>query len=151
MLCEAIMKTNVECVSSETTVQGAARKMRAQNIGFLPVCDVAGRVIGVVTDRDIALRVVAENRAANTPVRTILTNEVIACRPEDDLSHARDLMAEHHKSRIMCLDDHGRVMGVISLSDIAHLDAQAGANVLRRITEREAHRQSALWQDNISL
>lgn len=151
MRCEAIMKTNVECVSPTMTVQQAARKMREQNIGFLPVCDSSRRVLGTLTDRDIAVRLVAENRSASTPISTILNNEVIACSPEDDLSHARELMAEHHKSRLMCLDDDGRIRGVISLSDLAQLDAQIGAEVLRQVSEREARQRSALWQDNLSM
>ena len=60
MKCKDIMKTDIECVSPQASVQEAARKMRDQNIGFLPVCEANMKVIGTVTDRDITIRAVAE-------------------------------------------------------------------------------------------
>jgi CBS-domain-containing membrane protein len=137
MKCEDIMKTELECVSADTSIQAAARKMRDQNIGFLPVCDEGMRVSGTITDRDLAIRAVAEGRAAGTPVGSVMSIDVIACRPEDPLSYARELMAQHHKSRIMCLDRNGRLAGVISLSDVAQLDEVAGLETLRRVSSRE--------------
>jgi predicted transcriptional regulator len=68
--------------------------------------------------------------------------EVIACRPEDDLSYARELMAQNQKSRIMCIDSEGRLEGVISLSDIAQLDESAGGATLRHVSGREARGNS---------
>jgi CBS domain-containing protein len=132
------MKTNVECVSPETSVREAACRMRDQNIGFLPVCDEDERVMGAVTDRDIALRIVAEGESSDTPVQSVMCMQVVACRSEDDLAYARRLMAHHRKSRIMCVDAEGRLEGVISLSDIAQIDEQAGAATLREVSGREA-------------
>lgn len=142
MLCSDVMKTDVECVSPQTTLRDAARRMRDQNVGFLPVCDRSMCAIGTITDRDIAVRGVAEGQSLETPVAAILTPEVIACRPEDDLSYARELMAQHQKSRIMCIDRSGRIEGVISLSDIAQLDQQQGAMTLRDVSARESRGDS---------
>src|SRR5262245_24221872 len=86
MRCEQIMKRNIECVTSQDNVQAAARKMRDQNIGFLPVCENGQKVVGTVTDRDVVLRACAEDRLpSSTRIADVMTREVIACRPTDDL------------------------------------------------------------------
>jgi CBS domain-containing protein len=139
MRCEEIMKRDVECVSPQDTAQTAAQRMRDENVGFLPVCDASKKVLGTVTDRDLAIRVLADARAATTAINDVLTSEVIACRPEDDLRKAEELMAKHHKSRMMCIDANGRLVGVISLSDIAQLEFGVRASqTLRDVSEREA-------------
>jgi CBS domain-containing protein len=144
MKCIEIMKTDVSCVSADTTIQTAARKMRDENVGFLPVCDEQGRVSGTITDRDLAIRAVAEGRPTDTPVATMMSIDVIACRPEDPLSYARELMAQHHKSRIMCLDRDGGIAGVISLSDIAQHDELSAVDTLRQVSSREARSTTLL-------
>ena len=138
MQCAEIMKRDIECVAPQASIQSAARKMREQNVGFLPVCDEGMRVVGTVTDRDIAIRAVANGLSSNMTVETVMTPEVVACRPEDELSYARELMAEHHKSRIMCISRSGRLEGIISLSDIAQLDEITGRETLREVSSREA-------------
>jgi CBS-domain-containing membrane protein len=137
MRCEEIMKREVKCLGTSDTVQVAATLMRDGGLGFLPVCDSSHRVLGTVTDRDLAIRVLAEARPATTRVAEIYTREVIACRPDDDLHTAQKLMAEHHKSRILCLDADGRLMGVISLSDIAQHNPGRASNTLREVSHRE--------------
>lgn len=111
--------------------------MREKNIGFLPVCDSSSAPIGTITDRDIAVRVVARNLASATAVSDVMTRDVVACRTTDDVEHAKALMAQHQKSRIMCIDDAGHVAGVISLSDIAQKGDAAAT--LRDVSAREAH------------
>ena len=147
MLCSDLMKTDVECVSPQTWLRDAARRMRDQNVGFLPVCDEQMRVVGVVTDRDIAVRAVADDLPAATPVGEIMTLEVIACRPDDDAREARELMARHQKSRIMCLSESGRIEGVISLSDIAQFDEYVGASILREVASRESREDPARYAE----
>lgn len=142
--CQDIMKTDVECLSARDSAHAAARKMRDQNIGFLPVCDEEMRVLGTVTDRDIAIRLVAEQQPAGTPVERIMTRDVVACRPEDDIRDAQELMSDYQKSRIMCVDDDGMLVGVISLSDMAKLDGSRAAMTLSQVSRREA-RGEARW------
>lgn len=139
MLCDVLMKTAVESVSPEDSAETAARRMRDKNIGFLPVCDrYSGKVRGTLTDRDIALRVVAEKRSLTTPVQQIMTRDAIYCRPDDDISTAEELMADNLVSRIMCIDEDGQLVGVISLSDIAVMDGARAARTLEQVSAREA-------------
>jgi CBS domain-containing protein len=138
MKCKDIMKTDIECVSPSSTIQTAAHMMREENVGFLPVCNQGMRCIGTITDRDIAIRAVAEGLPSNTAVDSLMTTEVISCSPEDDLAVARELMAANQKSRIVCVNDNGRIEGVISLSDIAQLDEVSASDTLRQVSSREA-------------
>jgi CBS domain-containing protein len=137
MLCQDIMKTDVRCVTPDTSVAEAAALMRDEGIGFLPVCDETHSVVGVLTDRDIAIRVVAENEAADQPVGRFMTPAAVTCHAGEDLGAAQDLMGEMQVSRIMCLDDNGQLAGVISLSDLALADEDA-AITLRNVSLREA-------------
>lgn len=139
MRCQDIMKRDVECTEGNDTVQIAAMRMRELNVGFLPVCDQNRRVIGTITDRDMAIRVLAEGRPATTSIQEVMTHEVIACRPEDDLKRAEELMARNHKSRIVCVSESGVLAGVISLSDIAQREkSNRAAQTMRGVSEREA-------------
>jgi CBS domain-containing protein len=95
--------------------------------------------MGTLTDRDLAIRLVAEDRGGDETIDRIMTNEVIACSPEDDLTEALRLMRENHKSRILMVDKEGRLQGVISLSDIAQVAEEEGAETLRAVSEREAN------------
>jgi len=139
MRCEEVMKKDVECASTNEQVQAAARRMRDENIGFLPVCDGDRKVLGALTDRDIAVRVVAEGRPPSTRVGDVMTRESITCSPGDDITRAEELMAKNHKSRIMCLDAGGRLCGVISLSDVVTVEeAGRASDTMRQVSEREA-------------
>jgi CBS domain-containing protein len=139
MLCQELMKHDVQCISPEDPCEEAAKRMRDGNVGFLPVCDPSKKVLGAITDRDLAVRVVAANRPARTtPVFEAMTHEVISCSPSDDVRLAERLMARNHKSRIVCLDGEGRLAGIISLSDIAVQDGPQATRTLREVSEREA-------------
>ena len=139
MRCEEIMKRDVECVEPTEPVQAAARRMRDANVGFLPVCDSSRSVLGTITDRDIAIRIVAEGRPPTTAAADVMTREVIACRPGDDVTRAEQLMGKHQKSRIICTDENGRLIGVISLSDIAQVEeASRASQTMKQVTKREA-------------
>ncbi len=139
MRCQTIMKEDVAYVTPSDSAQRAAWMMRELNIGFLPVCDSAGRVVGVITDRDLAIRVCAVGAAASHVfVADAMTEEVVACGPEDDLADAERLMAKYQKSRILILDEQNQLLGVISLSDVAARDSNKhAAHTLRKIVERE--------------
>jgi CBS domain-containing protein len=140
MLCKQIMKRDIACVYLDDSAQAAAAKMRDDNIGFLPVCDADGRVVGTITDRDLALRVVAADRPSSTLASEVMTHEVIACSPSDDVHRAEQLMGKYKKSRIICANDEGHPVGVISLSDIAQYEtSEQTARTMRRVTQREAH------------
>lgn len=140
MLCEDLMKTEVECIAPEDLVVDAARTMRDEEVGFLPVCDAEGRVIGTLTDRDIAIRLVAENLPAESAVGDVMTTGIVACDPTASIEDAQKLMGLARVSRILCIEEQsGRLAGVISLSDIAQLEqGPRTAQTLREVSSREA-------------
>jgi CBS domain-containing protein len=138
MRCEEVMKRTIQCLRPEQSVKEAASVMRDANVGFLPICDPSNKVLGTLTDRDIVIRAVADDRPTSSPVRDSMTEEVVACRPQDDLERAEELMRQHHKSRILVVDDDDRLIGVISLSDIVQVESEGGARTLREVSEREA-------------
>ena len=137
--CRELMKTDVECCELDDTAQRAAQAMRDGNLGFLPVCDAGKHVLGVLTDRDLAIRLVADSLPASTRVSQLMTREVVGVRPTDPLSRAQELMTSRKKSRLLVLDPDDRLVGVISLSDLVQAtgDAEA-ASALRGISAREA-------------
>jgi CBS domain-containing protein len=138
MRCDEIMKDDVQTVAPDDSVQVAARKMKEHNVGFLPVLNPAGRVMGTLTDRDLALRVIAAGLTEDTAVKDVMTRELISCLVNDDLARAEQRMRHFQKSRIMCLDGQGRLAGVISLSDIAQCENdEQTAKVLRDVSQRE--------------
>jgi len=127
-------------ISETDRVENAARAMRDHDVGFLPVVDAHKRLTGVITDRDLVIRVMARGRsAARTRVREVMTTGPFAtCGLDDDVSIAAERMAAAQVSRIVVLDAAERVAGVLSLSDLA-ARADAGAyRVLRAVTRREA-------------
>lgn len=141
MKCHEMMKKVVQCCRTDETVAEIALRMRDANIGFLPVIDGDGKAIGAVTDRDLVLRGVAAGRPSNTTtVADVMSHEVIACGEHDELRVAEELMSRHQKSRIMCIDADGRIVGVISLSDIAEVEFRGrAATLLRSVSQREVH------------
>jgi CBS domain-containing protein len=139
MLCNEIMTRDVISLRPTDRVDAAARRMRDENIGFAPICDDDGRPVGAITDRDIALRICAEDRrAGRTHVEEIMTRELLTCRAGDDIQRAEALMVARRKNRIVVLDRDGRLAGVVSLADLAARDdAQRALDTIRRVGERE--------------
>jgi CBS domain-containing protein len=139
MRVEKIMKRHVECARPTDSARSIAVKMRDENIGFMPVCDSPTHVIGTITDRDLALRVVAEGKPSSTEIRDLLTPSVVACLASDDTQRAQSLMAENFVSRLVVVDEDGSLVGVVSLSDIA--EEEDASETLRQVSEREIHPQ----------
>src|SRR5687767_2640919 len=114
------MTRNPRCVTPETSVREAARIMKEEDIGIVPVTEGdTQRLVGVVTDRDIALRVVADGRDADTSVRDVMSAGRIATRrPDDDIDSAMDTMAKEQVRRIPIVDDRGSLVGIVAQADI---------------------------------
>jgi CBS domain-containing protein len=137
MLCKDIMKQDIQSLKPEDSAREAARRMRAEGIGFLPVSTAHGMIVGALTDRDLALRIVADDKPTSTLVSDVMTKDVVFCHPGDNLRDAERTMADHQKSRIMVIDN-GKLVGVISLSDIAEADSsRRAAETMRRVSDRE--------------
>ena len=119
MQVKDLMEGSVVSVTPDETAAEAARLLARHNVGSLPVCGEDGGLRGVVTDRDIVLRcVAAEEDPAQTPVRDIMTRSCATVTPGDDCREATRLMALHQVRRLPVVED-GKLVGVISLSDLA--------------------------------
>jgi CBS domain-containing protein len=141
MLCRDVMKRKVFVCREDDTVAQCARVMRDEGIGFIPVVDDQGLVSGVVTDRDLAVRVLADELPLELPVEVVMTRDVRICRAKDPLRTAERKMAEVKRSRLVVVDDARRCVGVISLSDIAQSDNRIHAgHVLYEVTQRKPAR-----------
>lgn len=139
MVCSEVMRRFVQWISPQESVQAAARKMRDANVGLMPVCDEGSRVIGVVTDRDLAVRACAEDLSpTRTKVSEVMTVDVIACRPGDSIEKAGASMREHHITRVLVTDEDGMLCGLVSLSDLVFYEPSARVGrTLRAIAERK--------------
>ena len=121
--CEQIMKRHVHTVRESDTVAQAASVMFEADVGFLPVCDASGVAIGVLTDRDIVIRVCATRRDPETTlVRDAMTPGLIACRPDQSLAHAEAIMRKHRILRVIVSDEEGTPRGIISISDVVQYE-----------------------------
>jgi CBS domain-containing protein len=112
-----VMTPNPRTVSPNDTVQAAALIMQAEDTGAVPVV-TDGRVLAVVTDRDIVVRVVAEGGSFSSPVGNIATQSVVCATPEMSTSEASDLMSEHQIRRLPVVEND-RLVGIVSLGDLA--------------------------------
>src|SRR5438105_2118343 len=127
MRCEEVMTSEVEILKTRQSVAEAARRMRDLDVGFLPICDDAEELVGVLTDRDIAVRVVAEGWPSDLAVEEVMTTDVLCCSPDEELERAEELMRTNQKTRLVCIDDAGHVAGIISLADIAQYEDEGRA------------------------
>jgi CBS domain-containing protein len=119
MLVNEVMSHGVVSISPEEPAKLAARLLARHNIGSLPVCAENGALRGMVTDRDIVLRcVAAENDPDTTPVKEIMTRNIMSVSPTDDVSIAVRLMSGGQIRRIPVVDK-GHVVGMLSLGDLA--------------------------------
>jgi CBS domain-containing protein len=123
-----------KCCGESDSVRDVARVMREENIGFVPICNEEGKPVGTITDRDLAIRVLADGRSADEKVGRFMTREVVSCRLGQDIQEVERLMREHRKSRIIVCDDAGKVVGVISLHDIADIESgEAAGKTLQEV------------------
>lgn len=138
MRCEEIMKRRLCTARADMSVAEAARLMKTEQIGFLPVCDSEGCPLGVLTDRDIVLRACAESLAGeHTRVSQIMTLHPVTCRPEDELERAEELMIDRKTRRVLVTSRSGELLGLITLADIAQYQTPfKTARWLRELTAR---------------
>jgi CBS domain-containing protein len=114
-----VMTDNPRCVTPETPVSEAARLMKIEDVGSLPILE-GEKVTGVVTDRDIVVRAVAEEKdPRGMPVREVASRELVTIRPDEDLSEALKLMASYQVRRLPVVDEDNRLVGVLSQADVA--------------------------------
>jgi CBS domain-containing protein len=113
-----VMTPAPETIQADRPASEAAKKMKEADAGMIPVMD-NGNLLGTVTDRDIALRVVAEGRdAQSTTVGEIASRDIVTVQPDDDLDDALQKMAKHQVRRLPVVED-GRLIGVVAQADVA--------------------------------
>jgi CBS domain-containing protein len=136
MQVSQILTRDVETIRPETTVKEAAQRMRSMDVGSLPVCD-GRRLLGMVTDRDITIRITAEGRdAAITPVMDAMTPDVAFVFEDQDVQEAARVMRERQIRRLPVLDREKHLVGILALGDIATTgDDRLSGDALERISE----------------
>ena len=120
--CNEVMTKNPLCCLPEDLVTKAAGLMKSENIGSIPVVEdeQTRKLVGIVTDRDLTLKIVAEGLdAKSTKVEAVMTRKVVTCRAEDDLQKALDAMAENQLRRIPVVDGDHKIVGIIAQADVA--------------------------------
>lgn len=120
MLVKEVMTSGVECVSPDANLQTAARMMRNLEVGVAPVCGNDNRLAGMITDRDITVRAIAEAKdPENTLVRDVMTEGVLYCYDDQDIAEAARLMKDHQVRRLVALNRDKQLVGILSLGDLA--------------------------------
>jgi CBS domain-containing protein/osmotically-inducible protein OsmY len=132
-----VMTSGVEVIHPNATVAEAAGRMKALNVGAIPVCD-GDRLVGMLTDRDIVVRMVAEQRdLKGTTVRDAMTPHVTYCFEDEDVQKAGRLMSEKQIRRLVVLNRGKRLVGIVSLGDLAVEadNTRSSGEVLERVSE----------------
>lgn len=139
MTCAEIMSKNPICCRVADSALSVAEMMKSEDIGSMPVIssDSERQVVGIVTDRDLALRLIAEGRAPEaTAISDIMTSNPVICHAGDDIRDAMESMSGQQVRRIPVIDEEGRLCGIIAQADIArHLDERQAGEVLEDISQ----------------
>lgn len=133
-----VMTREVEEIPPSATLQEAAERMRTLDVGVLPICD-GQKVVGMLTDRDIAVRAVANGKdPCHTPVTEAMTPDLIFCYEDDDVTQAAQLMEQRQIRRLLVMDRQKRAVGIVSLGDLAvrTKDDRLSGEVLERVSEQ---------------
>lgn len=119
--CSEIMTKSVSTVTPEMSLYDVAKRMKEGDIGVLPVVEEStGKLVGIITDRDIVLRVVAEEKLVReTLVKEVMTRDVFTAKPDDFAFTAARIMGEKQVRRVPIVDDEGVLHGIVSIADIA--------------------------------
>lgn len=137
MKAQEIMTANPRTVTPETTVQEAAQLMKSEDVGALPVVESASsqRLLGVVTDRDITVRVVAEGRSSAS-VRDAMTSGVATCKADDNVKDVMRTMSSEQVRRIPIVDDGGNLVGIVSQADLVlEADDERAEETIEQISQ----------------
>ena len=114
-----VMTDRPRCITPDTPVSEAARLMKSEDVGSLPILD-GDRLIGIVTDRDIVLQAVAEGKdPRGMPVREVASQDLVTVGEDEDLSEALNRMASNQVRRIPVVDEDDRLVGIVTQADVA--------------------------------
>ena len=141
MKCNEVMTKNpVYCLPNDNVVK-AAQLMKHENIGPIPIIESEEtmKLVGILTDRDLALKIVAEGRdPQSTKVQEVMTSKVVTVQMDDDLQKALDLMEEHQLRRVPVEDSDNRMVGIIAQADVATRNNEPGktAEMVKDISQK---------------
>ena len=142
MKVSEVMTRDVQTVRPDQPVQQAASFMLSADAGSIPVTD-GERLIGMITDRDIAVRGIAKGYGPDTPVRELMTDDVICARDSDDIEDVASKMSEAQVRRLPVIDENQRLCGIVSLGDLSReADDDCASEALEGVSEPGgSHRQ----------
>jgi CBS domain-containing protein len=131
-----VMTSDPRSVTADSTVAEAARLMRDEDAGIVPITE-GERLVGVVTDRDIAIKVAAEGKdPQSTKVSEIAASNLVTIDPQQDLDEALQLMAKHQVRRLPVVEEDGRLVGILAQADVArYADPARTGEVVEEISE----------------
>jgi len=141
MRCSEIMTRDVRTATREMTLRDVAVMMRDGDMGSVPVVE-DGRLVGIVTDRDIVVRCVAEGRDTSTPVSEAMTTEIFSVKPDDFAFEAVRLMGDKQVRRVAVVSEDGQLAGIISMADVA-LETEDELEIAETLEEISSG--SAFW------
>jgi len=136
MQVKDVMTKQVVTVTPDASIRDVARLMSEIDSGVIPVID--GQVLGIVTDRDIVVRAVAEGIDIARPISDIMTSGIESCLETTELREAAHRMSELQMRRLLVFDDAGSITGILSLGDIARLNEELAGVTLEEISDDEA-------------
>ena len=133
-----IMTDSPAVATAETTARDAARMMEDNDCGSLPVVESRNsmKLIGMVTDRDLALRILGRGQDPNTPVREAMTKNVSSVKQNDDLDAIEHVMSGQQVRRVPVVDDQGRVVGIVAQADLARELDSVGRKDFSKVVEK---------------
>ncbi|MBB3278115.1 MULTISPECIES: CBS domain-containing protein [unclassified Pseudoxanthomonas] len=132
MIIEEIMTRDVATIRPEQSLLDAAELMRSRDVGSLPVHE-NDRLIGMITDRDIVVRGLTDNDVAGKTVRDVMSEEVMYCRAGDQVESVATNMADLEMRRLPVVDDHKRLVGIVSLANMMHSKRSAAQTMGRGV------------------
>ena len=141
MKCSDVMTKNPKTCAPTDTVEQAAQLMKTEDVGPIPIVGDNGKLEGIITDRDIVLKVVAEGQdPKTTKLANVMTTDVITCTADADIEGTLDLMEDNQVRRIPVVDASGRLVGIISQADVATRldDAEKTAELVEDISKAAA-------------
>jgi CBS domain-containing protein len=134
MKVSEVMTTDVKIADPNRSIQDAAKLMDKNDCGSLPVGE-GDKLVGMITDRDIVVRAVAGGLPANTPIREIMTNEIKYCFEDEDIEDVADNMGDIQMRRLPVLSRDKRIVGIVSIGDLARSDEECAGGALAGIAQ----------------
>jgi CBS domain-containing protein len=135
MKVSEVMTRDVQTVRPDQRVQDAASFMLSADAGSIPVAD-GDRLIGMITDRDIAVRGIAKGYGPDTPVRELMTDEIVCVREDDDVDDVASKMSKAQVRRLPVIDSNERLCGIVSLGDLSReADEDSATEALEGVTQ----------------